>query len=400
MDSVRRNDYIDWLINAKDLDLIKVVTGIRRSGKSTLLRQYFQYLSDSGVNEDNIIFINFEDFANSDLLDPRELHAHILKNTQGKDKSYVFLDEVQNVPEFQRVVDSLYLRKNLDIYVTGSNASLLSGELATLLTGRYIELQILPLSFKEFHDFFKDKECSDKDLYTKYISTTSFPYITSIYGNDDVVDGYLEGIVDSVLFRDVITRLNGCNEAILMSIIRFVASAIGCRLSPRKIANTLCSMGRRVDTRTVEKYLSVLVDSHIFYEATRFDIKGKTYLSRNEKYYIADIGLRNTLLGKKGDDLGSTLESVVYLELLRRYKKVYVGKYDDLEVDFVCEGTSETSYFQVSLSVRDEETLKRELKPLKKVEDNYPKFLITLDDDPTASLDGIVRINALEWLLN
>ena len=395
---IKRTEYLERLISWRDKQIIKVITGIRRCGKSTLMEQFQDYLVEDGIERDQIIAVNLEDYAFDELLDPKKLHAYVLDRIPEGKKAYVFLDEVQNVPDFQRVVDSLFIRKNVDLYITGSNAYMLSGELATLLTGRYVTIEMLPLSFAEYVSWTGDRTDLSRK-YAQYLERSSFPYATELSGDLKAIDEYLRGIYSTVVLKDVIGRLKSADPMMLESLLRFVFSSIGSRLSTKKIADTLTSMGRKIDVRTVERYLSAFVDSFILYQAKRYDVKGKQHLKTLEKYYVADIGLRYMLLGRKQLDAGHILENVVYLELIRRGYDVYVGKVDDTEVDFVAENSDGTVYFQVALTVRDESTLERELRPLKKINDNYPKYLLTLDDDPDADFNGIRKKNALDWLL-
>lgn len=395
---VLRNEYLQALRRWRDRDVIKVITGIRRCGKSTLMEQFQKELLESGVTPEQIVTVNLEDFANAQLKDPQKLHAYILEKASPSQKTYVFLDEIQNVVDFPPMVDSLFLRKNLDLYLTGSNAYMLSGELATYLSGRYVTVEMLPFSFAEYVRWTGDeRELSRK--YREYLETSSFPYATELGGDPKAIEEYLSGIYHTVVLKDVVGRLKSADPMILESILRFVASSIGSPLSTSKIANTLASEGRKIDVRTVEKYVSAFMDSYILYQAKRFDIRGKQHLKTLEKYYIVDIGMRYMLLGRKNLDVGHVLENIIYLELLRRGNSVYIGKLDDLEVDFVATSPKGNVYYQVAASVRDEGTLARELRPLQKINDHYPKFILTLDEDPDADYDGIRRINALNWLI-
>lgn len=398
--TIQRTEYLERLSRWRDKQVIKVITGIRRCGKSTLMEQFQAVLVEDGVNQDRIIAVNLEDYAFEELLDPRKLHSYVLERLPEDGKAYVFLDEVQNVSDFQRVVDSLFIRKNIDLYITGSNAHLLSGELATLLAGRYVTIEMLPLSFAEYVSWTGDR----KDLsrkYVQYLEQSSFPYATELNGDAKAVDEYLRGIYSTVVLKDVLGRLRSADSLMLESLLRFVFSCVGSRLSTKKIADTLTSMGRKIDVRTVERYLSAFIDSFIIYQAKRYDVKGKQYLKTLEKYYVADIGMRYMLLGRKhAADVGHMLENVVYLELIRRGYDVYVGKVDDMEVDFVAESSDGIAYFQVAATVREESTLERELRVLRKIGDNYPKILLTLDEDPDADFEGIRKRNALDWLLD
>ena len=395
---IERTQYLERLDRWRDKQIIKVITGIRRCGKSTLMAQYQEKLLQSGVEADQIVAINLEDYTFVDLLDPKKLHEYVLEKIPAGKKAYVFLDEVQNVQDFQRTVNSLFLRENIDLYITGSNAYLLSGELATLLTGRYVTIEMLPLSFAEYVSWTGNRSDLQRK-YVKYLEQSSFPYATKLGGDIKATDEYLRGIYSTVVLKDVVGRLRNVEPMMLESVLRFVFDNIGGRLSTKKIADTLTSMGRKIDTRTVERYLSAFVDSYILYRAQRYDVKGKQYLKTLEKYYVADIGLRNMLLGSKHADTGHILENVVFLELIRRGNSVYVGKMDDQEVDFVAATRDGLAYYQVAASVRDTSTLERELCVLQKIHDNYPKYLLTLDEDPDSDFDGIRKKNVLDWLL-
>ena len=393
---IQRPEYLRALRRWQDKQIIKVITGIRRCGKSTLMELFQTELRQSGVPDSQIIAVNLEDFANLELRDPMKLHANILERA-GNAKAYVFLDEIQNVKDFPPMIDSLFLRKNLDLYLTGSNAYMLSGELATHLSGRYVTIDMLPLSFAEFVAWTGDNgDLSGK--YRRYLET-SFPYATELDGDKKAIDEYLSGIYHTVVLKDVVGRLKNADPMMLESILRFVYSSTGSPISTKKIADTMASDGRKLDVRTVEKYLTAFVDSYIVYQAQRYDIRGRQYLKTLEKYYAVDIGLRYFLLGGRYADTGHILENVIYLELRRRGYDVFVGKLDELEVDFVAVNQAGTLYVQVAATVRDENTLARELRPLQKIRDSYAKLILTLDDDPPADYEGIRRINALEWMI-
>ena len=403
MQEIERIQFSERLEKYKDKHIIKVITGIRRCGKSTLLKMFRNKLLKNGVQENQIIYLNFEDFDNYELLNPKNLHDYI-KNHLVKDKmNYIFLDEIQNVKEFQRVIDSIFLNDNADIYITGSNSYLLSGELATLLSGRYVTIEMLPLSFKEF--FQTQKNLSRTEIYRLYVELSSFPYALNFLEDEKgtferkAVLDYLSGVYSTIVLKDVVLREKISDTKMLESVVRFIFDSIGNPISSKKIADTMTSSGRKIDTKTVEKYLSALQESFIIYEAKRYDAKGKTYLKLLEKYYAADIGLRFLLLGQKANDVGHILENVVYLELIRRGYSVFVGKVDDTEIDFVAQNSQGNTYIQVSASVRDENTLKRELRPLQALNDNYPKILLTLDEDPDCDYNGIQKRNVLDWLL-
>ncbi len=370
---------------------------IRRSGKSTILNQFKKELIESGVLEKNIISINFEDNSNNELLDAQKLHDYIIDKTDKKNMNYIFLDEIQNVDGFQKCIDSLFLREYLDIYITGSNSYMLSGELATYLTGRYIQIHVLPLSFKEYLSYYGEEEELKK--YNEYSIYGGFPYLTNLESSNEKIE-YLDTIYSTVILKDVINRKKVNDVMILESICRFLFDNIGSSVSTKKISDTLASNGRKNSVHTIEEYLNSLLESYIMYKVNRFDIKGKQLLKTQEKYYLFDLGLRTYLLGKnRNRDLGHILENIIFLELKRKGYRIYIGKNDVNEVDFVVETEDDYIYIQVALSVRDEETLKRELRPLETISDHYKKYLITLDYD-TNNFNGIKQISAMDFLLD
>ena len=398
MKRIERSEYLNKLISWKDKQLIKVVTGVRRCGKSTIMEIFQDYLRTHGVAENQIVSVNLEDFDFYVLRDPKKLHDYIKERLIPDKMTYVFLDEVQHCNEFPRVVDSLYIKKNVDLYITGSNAHMLSSEIATLISGRYVEISMLPLSFREY----VESTGGTKELqsqYRRYLETSSFPYALELANQPKELRAYLEGIYNTIVVKDISLRNRIPDAMMLESITSFVFDSIGSPLSTKKIADTMTSAGRKIDVKTVEKYLKALMSSFVIYQAKRYNIKGKQYLKTLEKYYVVDIGMRTMLLGSRAMDVGHVLENVVYLELLRRGYEVYVGKVDDLEVDFVAMDQKRTIYYQVAASVRDENTLRRELTPLQKIPDHYQKVILTLDEDPEADYDGIRRINALDWLV-
>ncbi|AGN25458.1 hypothetical protein MMINT_00420 [Candidatus Methanomassiliicoccus intestinalis Issoire-Mx1] len=398
MHMIARDEYLQKLIDLRDTDLIKVVTGIRRCGKSTLFKLYQDYLKSNGVSNEQIISINFEDLAYEELLNYRSIYDHVKSRLISEKMNYVFLDEIQAVDQFQKAADSLYIQDNVDLYITGSNASLLSGDLATLLSGRYVEIAMMPLSFKEYVSAQTDKS-SISELYSKYRKNSSFPGAIEISSHGKLRE-YLSGIYNTIVLKDIVARYNIQDVSMLDSIIRFMFDNIGNVCSSRKIAGALASSGRKVSANTVERYLSAMTSSYILYQARRYDLKGKQYLASGEKYYVADIGLRNYLLGDKAADLGHILENIVFLELLRRGNDVYIGKVGNSEVDFIAVGEEGTVYYQVAATVREESTLNRELASLNMIQDHNPKYLLTLDDDPPMFHNGIRQINALDWLLS
>lgn len=400
---IARDMYLDVLKNFKDQQIIKVVTGIRRCGKSTLLEIFIDYLKDNGVSDDQIISINFEDSDYEELLDRKKLYDYIKEKLVKGKKTYVFLDEIQRVDEFEKTVDSLFINKDIDLYITGSNAYLLSSELATLLTGRYIEVKMLPLSFKEYVSSFPDKTDLSRKFRT-YLRYSSFPQAKTLYDIDSsMINSFLDGIYNTVLFKDVMQRKDITDKNTLERVVKYLYDNIGNRTSVKSISDNIEGLDKKSSYNTISNYVEALIDSFLLFKANRYDIKGKELLKTQEKYYAVDMGLRYFMLGQNSNnDMGHILENIVYLELIRRGYKVYIGKYDELEVDFVAIKPEETIYYQVALTTRsdDNKVLDRELKPLKKIKDSYPKYLLTLDEDLDANYDGIKKINALDWLLD
>ena len=398
--------YLNKLNKWRDRNVIKVVTGIRRCGKSTLLQQFQRKLLQSGVPEDRIIFLNFEDLANEEFLDYRKLYASVSKRLDPEHMTYIFLDEVQMVPDFQRAVDSLFIRKNTDFYITGSNAYLLSGELATLLSGRYVEINMLPFSFADYlkvHPKPKDEAFSD------YMRWGGFPYVVTGGEPEKIGNEYLEGIYNTIILKDIeqrqMRRHPDPNKrkitdiALLKNIARFLANSVGNPLSDKKIADYITSTGRKISQNTVSDYVDALIEPYIFYPAERCNVIGKELLKQNRKLYIADIGLRNHILPRSGYDLGFTIENIVFLELIRRGYKVNVGKVGNLEIDFAAEKDSMISYYQVTASMTDKNTFEREMASLAAVSDNYPKTVLTLDRFTLGDYNGIRVENLIDWLL-
>jgi predicted AAA+ superfamily ATPase len=397
---IERPAYLAKLLGFKDKHLIKIVTGVRRCGKSTLLELYRDELTGQGVGAKQIQSINFEDPAYRGLLDWEKLYAHITGRLAPNKANYIFLDEVQNVPDFQKAADGLFIRKNVDLYLTGSNSKMLSGAWATLLSGRYVEIHLFPLSLKEYVSYMASRpgfEAFGPDRwYGRYTRYSGFPYAAQL--DESLLRDYLSGIYSTIILKDVAENKNIRDLGRLESVIRFMADSIGSETSINNIAKTMTADGRKIDTHAVEDYLDALRDSYILYRADRYDVKGKKLLKTLNKYYLVDVGLRYFLLGDKKPDSGHVLENVVYLELLRRYPRVSIGKVGEKEVDFVVEGGG-TEYYQVSDTVRDKTTLTRELAPLDAIRDHNPKFLLTRDYDPPASYNGIKQLNVFEWLL-
>ena len=394
---IERPEYLEQLIRFREKEVIKVVTGIRRCGKSTLFDLYCEYLVQDGVSKDQIIRVNMEDPDYHDIRDYMQLYDLIRQQMHSEKMNYILIDEVQNVPEFQKAVDGLYIKENCDVYITGSNAYLLSGELATLLAGRYVEIKMLPLSFKEYLSALEDK--TDLMLkYQNYIQNGSFPYVVQLEKKRDI-HAYLEGIYTSIILKDIMARYRIADTGGLDSVIRFMFDNVGNLCSATKIANTMTTAGRKIAISTVENYLGALTECFILYKAGRYDVKGKQYLTTGNKYYLCDMGLRYYLLGTKRADLGHILENVVYLELLRRGYEVYIGKVGNAEIDFIAIGEEGEEYYQVALTVMEESTLERELAPLESIRDHNPKYLLTMDFTPLTSHNGIKQWNVLEWLM-
>lgn len=395
---IERKEYIHLLGKWRDKKIIKVVTGIRRCGKSSLLRMFRERLLAEGIAEGQVQEFNFEDLDNEPLLDYKVLYKHVKEHLCPGKMNYLFFDEIQMVEGFQKVIDSLFLLDNVDIYVTGSNAYLLSGEIATLLTGRYIEIKLYPFSFKEFMQAMPSRT-SLESAYRQYIEQGSFPYILQISQDREMVHEYLLGLYNTIVLKDVVSRKKIADVMMLQSVVRFLADNIGNISVIKRISDTMTSLGRKITSHTVENYISALTDSFIFYPVQRYDAKGKQLLKTGQKLYLADVGLRQVINGTKGGDMGHILENVVYMELARRGGEIYVGKAGDAEIDFIVINGEHKAYYQVSLSVRDESTMQRELSPLLFIPDNFPKYLLTMDNDPVTFHDGIKQQYVLDWLM-
>ncbi|NLL28939.1 MAG: ATP-binding protein [Bacteroidales bacterium] len=399
---VAREIYLQKLRRLKDQDLIKVITGVRRCGKSTLLQAFRNELLEDGISPKNIVFYNFEERENAKFDDWTALYDEILSKTTPNQKNYVLLDEVQLIPDFEKLVNSLFTKKNIDLYLTGSNAYLLSSELATLLTGRYIAINLLPFSFLEYTLAFPEEKNSDR-LFRQFINNSTFPEAVNLTKNaPELVNDYLQSIYDTVIKKDIILRHKLRKFDNLQRIIEFLFNSVGSLVSPTKIAEQLNkNSDKKISHNTVIKLIGYLTEAYILYAAPRYDIKGKELLSTNEKYYMVDLGLRNITQTNKYDaDLGHKLENVVYLELLRRGGKVFVGKNRDKEVDFIVQKAgNKREYYQVAYTVNDEKTFKREISSLISIRDAYPKYLLTLDYD-NAIIDGVKKKNVIDWLLD
>jgi len=399
---IKREAYLSVLRILRDANLIKVVTGIRRAGKSTLFKQFQEELIASGVKPRNIVYLNLEEMENEALLERFVLHDYILKNTNSNQKNYVFLDEIQNVPNFEKLVDSLFVKEYIDLYITGSNAYFLSSELATLLTGRYIEIKMLPFSFAEFAQNYADKKNTQK-IFEDYILYGGFPEAANMLQTPakSKINTYLSGVYSTILEKDIMKRNKIRSKFDFENLYRFMLDSMGSLVSPNNIAETLTRNGNKINNDTVENYLTCLSDAFLLYPVQRYDIRGKKLLQTQNKFYSVDIGLLLVVLGRDTKvNRGHLLENIVYLELLRRYKYVYVGKNAETEVDFVAKDEKGfLAYYQVSLTVREEQTLKRELAPLQNTKDNYPKYLLTLDPEEP-SHNGVLQINLISWLLD
>ncbi|MDL2274164.1 ATP-binding protein [Oscillospiraceae bacterium OttesenSCG-928-G22] len=397
---IQRREYLEKLIASREQQIIKVVTGVRRCGKSTLFSLYIDYLKSTGVTDDQIILINLEELEHEDLLGYRALYDYVKERLCGDKTTYVFIDEIQSCEGFEKAVNSLFVKPNVDVYITGSNAYMLSGELATLLSGRYITIDMLPLSFKEYCEAVKDGDTTPSQKFNDYLRFGSFPYVASLPRNDKDVRPYIEGIYNTILVKDIATRAGITDISVLESIVKFLADNIGSPVSTKKISDTINSSGRKISVNTVDHYLRALTDSYIFYKVGRYDIKGRQHLKTLGKYYLVDTGVRSLLLSGSAADTGHLIENIVYFELLRRGFGVSIGKLSEKEVDFVARGMDGITYIQVSATVYDKDTLARELAPLEKIPDNHPKLLLTLDEVGAGSNhDGIRQRNLLSWLL-
>ena len=393
---VKRAEYFEKLLKYKDKELIKVITGVRRCGKSTLLLMYKNYLLENGISDDHIIFINFENLENEELTNYKMLHNCINELMKDDKKYYVILDEIQNVNEFQKAINSLYLKKNIDIYITGSNAYMLSSEIATLISGRYVQIEMLPLSYKEYREGMKENN-KEANLMS-YIENSSFPQVMQFANDKELVKDYIESLFNTIVVKDILNRNRISDIIVFKSILRFIIDNIGSTISSKKISDTLTSDGRKVDAKTVEKYVNAMMESYILYQVKRYDIKGRQYLKSQEKYYIVDVGFKHSLVPNSRLDIGHIIENIVYLELIRRGYKVFIGKANDFEIDFIANKNDEIKYIQVTASIRDSKTYDREMRPLKSIDDNYEKIILTLDDDLDENDNGVKIVNVERWL--
>lgn len=403
-DLIYRKQYMQQLRNLKDQNIIKVITGVRRCGKSTLLMMFADELMENGIQKEQIQFYNFEDLDTLAIGDIYQIHTLIKQRLVEDKPNYIFLDEVQNVKEFQRLVDSLYIKPNVDVYITGSNAYMLSGELATLLTGRYVEINILPLQFSEYYNFIMSKSPNLTKIETlaNFIYYGGVPeYVKQIQVGEKQADLFADSILRTIVEKDIFQRLNITNKHDFNKILDFIFDSVGSYVSPRSVSDTLRSQGTVVDKETVAKYLDAMCEAYLIYKVPRFEIKGKGLLQTLNKYYVVDPCFAKVRL-KKGilKDRSHWLENMVYLELMRRNKDVFIGKRNNLEVDFVTiDDIGYTSYYQVAWTTEHPETLERELASLRAIKDSNPKYLLTTDNDFNPVYDGIRKLNVIDWML-
>lgn len=397
--------YLQKLIDFKDKDVIKVITGIRRCGKSSLLELFYEYLLKNGINPDNIIKINFESIQYSEMT-YKDLYSYVQEQT-GKisGKLYLLLDEIQKIDSWELAINSFRVDFDVDIYITGSNAYLLSSQLATYLSGRYIEIKMKPLSFKEFLEFYDfDNNLTLEQKFDLYLKYGGMPGLVPLKFNTQMINQVLEGIFSTVIIKDVIEQAKVRDQSLLRKIIKFLADNIGNNTSVNKIKNTLISNNSitpQTKSDTIDNYILFLENAYIFYNIQRYDIKGKEYLKTQGKYYIVDIGLRNYILGFRDMDRGHVLENIVFLELLSRGYNVSIGKLGNNEIDFIASTPENKIYIQVCETIKDNNTRAREIKPLLSIKDNYEKLILTTDTLFTnTDKDGIKNINIIDWLLS
>jgi len=401
MQMIIRENYLKKMIDAKDTEFIKVITGVRRSGKSTLLLMFKDYLINNGIKEDNIIYINFESAEFDDIKDYKDLYKYIKEKIK-KGRVYLLLDEIQNVKSWEKAINSFKVDFDIDIYITGSNAYLLSSELSTLLSGRYIEIKMYPLSFKEFLKFNNYDNTNLDDKFNEYLKYGGLPAIALIKDNDELVLSYLNGIYNTIVKKDIVDRNNIKDVALLENIIKYLATNIGSSVSAKKISDFLNSnkITEKSNHQTVDNYLSMLEKPFIVYKANRTDVRNKSLLKTLGKYYISDTGIRNIILGFRNINEGHLLENVVYLELLRRGYSVNIGKSGDFQVDFVAENPNDIKYYQVAQTLANEEVKEREIRSLESISDNYEKIILTMDKTINKDYNGIKVMNIIDWLLN
>lgn len=400
MKLIERKEYVEWLKGYQDKKLIKVLTGLRRVGKSTIFKLYIEYLLQSGVKQDQIISINFEELENKALREKETLYSYIMKKMRPEQKMYVFLDEVQRVDGFEEVVDSLFVKDNIDVYITGSNAKFLSSEIATLLTGRYVEINVLPISFKEYYDHFKEEGRDKRAMFMDYITYGALPGSFMFERGSSEQREYIESVYKTILEKDVLKRNSKAGKQLVENLVNYIVYNIGCLTSVKRIADTLNSNGTKVTYNTIDSYFETLQDCFFIYKADRYDVVGKEYLKLINKYYITDFGFKYYVLNNRTVELSQILENLVFLELKRRRCKVATGKVAEKEVDFIVKDAhDQIKYVQVAVTVMDEAKLRQELRPFYEIQDNYPKYVITLDDYFVENHDGIITINAIDFLM-
>lgn len=406
-DLINRPQYLNQLIQNKDVDLVKIVTGIRRCGKSSLLDLFHKYLTENGVPDAHIIHMNMESLRYRDLTNYLFFYDYVSKRISPDGKTYLIFDELQAVEHWEKAIESFRLDFDVDIYITGSNAYLLSTEFSTLLSGRYVEIRMLPLSFREFLDFYEfAPDVSMEEKFQKYLQFGGMPILREYKFNEARSNQALEGIYSTVVLRDILQRNNGIDQAMLQKIMLFLCSNIGSITSPNSIGNVLANEGdiptvkaKNIAGKTVERYISMLRNAFVFFSVGRYDVKGKQLLKTLGKNYIIDLGFRNMLLGYRDADRGHILENIVFLELLRRDYRVYIGKIGETEIDFVAEKPNDKVYIQVTESMQSPETRERELRPLRMIPDNYEKIVLSMDRSFINSYDGIKSLNLIDWLL-
>lgn len=396
-----RENYLKKIIDAKDTDFIKVITGMKRTGKSTLLLMFRDYLLANGVKEENIVHINFESAKYDDIKDYKDLYKYIEDKVKDE-KIYLLLDEIQSVSSWEKAINSFKVDFNMDIYITGSNAYLLSSELSTLLSGRYIEIKMYPLSFKEFLVFNNYDENNLEEKFNEYLKYGGLPAITLIKGNDELILSYLNDIYNTIVKKDIIDRNNIKDVALLENIIKYLFNNVGSPISTKKISDYLNSnkVVQKSNHQTIDNYLNMLEKSYIIYKADRTDVKSKSLLKTLGKYYVSDSGIRNIILGFRNINEGHLLENIVYLELLRRGYRVNIGKIGDYEVDFVAENPHTIRYYQVAQSISDEDVRAREIRSLENIPDNYEKIILSMDKSINNDYNGIKVRNIISWLLD
>ena len=399
MDLIKRNDYVQWLNSYRDKQVIKVVTGLRRVGKSKIFELYIDELKKNGVSGEQIILINFEEMENAQLREKTALYQYIISKAQPDKMLYVFLDEIQVVHEFEEVVDSLFVKPNIDVYITGSNAKFLSSEIATVLTGRYVEINVLPLSFKEYSEHYKFTGKDRRALFMDYITYGAMPGMTMFDLGSSEQREYIESVYKTILEKDVLKRNSNASRQLVEHILSFLVYNIGCLTTVKRITDYINTNTAKVSYNTVESYFDTLQDCYFIYKADRYDVVGKEYLKLINKYYVTDFGFKYYILNNKTIEIPQILENLVFLELKRRRYKVATGKVDYKEVDFIVKYTNDRiKYIQVAVTVMEEEKLQQELRPFAEIQDNYPKYIITLDDYFVRDHDGVITINAIDFL--